>query len=29
MVEIRLPLSSLEARNTDDPQAITLLSRQL
>jgi signal transduction histidine kinase len=29
MVEIRLPLSSAEARNTDDPQTITILSREL
>jgi two-component system sensor histidine kinase CpxA len=29
MVEIRLPLSSREARSTDDPQTITILSREL
>jgi two-component system sensor histidine kinase CpxA len=29
MVEIRLPLSSAEAGNTDDPQTITILSREL
>jgi two-component system, OmpR family, sensor histidine kinase CpxA len=29
MVEIRLPLSLAEARNLDDPQTITILSREL
>ena len=29
MVEIRLPLSSVEVRNMPDPRTITVLSREL